>query len=130
MGPRVADANVNQTACCVCRGAAVSGGVCAGMGRAPAVALAYMWWVQGLPLDPTFEELRSKRWCSPALGAIRQAAADMLYGGDPQPVTVRKKGTGNSDEVLIAGAATGPTYPLGFEHDCTCPPRSAQEEAL
>eukprot|EP00892_Ulva_mutabilis_P010884 jgi/Ulvmu1/8168/UM040_0065.1 len=79
----------------------------AGMGRAPAVALAYMWWVHGLPLDPTFDELRSKRWCSPAISAIRQAAADMLYGGTRQRVLIRKKGTSNSSEVFIAGLDVG-----------------------
>lgn len=75
----------------------------AGMGRAPAVALAYMWWVHGLPLDPTYAELREKRCCSPSLSAVRQAATDMLYGGSPQQVVVRKKGTSGSEEVLVAG---------------------------
>ena len=45
----------------------------AGLGRAPAVALAYMWWVKGMPLNEAFEHLRSLRPCSPKLFAIRQA---------------------------------------------------------
>lgn len=73
------------------------------MGRAPAVALAYMWWVQGKHLEDANANLVSKRWCAPALWAIRQAAADILYGGSAKDVTIRKKGTSNSKVVEIAG---------------------------
>lgn len=73
------------------------------MGRAPAVALAYMWWVQGKHLEDANANLVSKRWCAPALWAIRQATADILYGGSVQDITIRKKGTSNSKLVEIAG---------------------------
>jgi hypothetical protein len=80
----------------------------AGMGRAPAVALAYMWWVQGMHLEDAFEVLVAKRWCAPALWAVRQAAADMLYGGHAQEYTIRKKGSSNSSVVEIAGTLPCP----------------------
>jgi hypothetical protein len=76
----------------------------AGMGRAPAVALAYMWWVQGLHLEDAHELLLSKRSCHPKLSSIREAAADMLYSGNMQEVTIRKKGTSFSSTVEIAGS--------------------------
>jgi hypothetical protein len=74
------------------------------MGRAPAVALAYMWWVQGRHLEEAFAALVSKRLCAPAIWAIRQAAADILYCGAKRSVTITKKGSSNAAVVEIAGA--------------------------
>lgn len=76
----------------------------AGMGRAPAVALAYLWWVKGMHLEDTHELLLSKRMCHPKLFAIREAAADILYGGEDQVTTIRKYGSSRSSVVEIAGA--------------------------
>ena len=73
------------------------------MGRAPAVALAYMWWYKGIHLDDAFALLLSKRQCSPKLYAIRQAADDTLYGGSPQKVVITKRGSSMSKTVEIAG---------------------------
>ena len=75
------------------------------MGRAPAVALAYMWWVQGQHLEEARDLLLSKRACHPKLFAIREAATDILFGGEPQEVVIRKRGSGNSAVVEIAGAS-------------------------
>lgn len=79
----------------------------AGMGRAPAVALAYMWWVKGIHLEDAYATLYAARKCHPKLYAIRQAAADILYGGDQMPVTIRKRGTSLSKVVEIAGLDIG-----------------------
>jgi hypothetical protein len=74
------------------------------MGRAPAVALAYMWWVQGTHLEDAHKLLLFKRPCCPKLSAIREAAADILYSGQPQAKTIRKNGTSFSKTVEVAGA--------------------------
>lgn len=60
----------------------------AGMGRAPALALAYMWWCRGLELHEAFEKLYSVRKCCPKLAAIREATCDVLYGADPSPASI------------------------------------------
>ncbi|XP_059628392.1 phosphoglucan phosphatase DSP4, amyloplastic isoform X1 [Cornus florida] len=49
----------------------------AGMGRAPAAALTYMFWVQGYKLNEACDLLLSKRSCFPKLDAIKSATADI-----------------------------------------------------
>nr|GMC72903.1 phosphoglucan phosphatase DSP4, amyloplastic [Ipomoea batatas] len=49
----------------------------AGLGRAPAVALSYMFWVQGYKLSEAYDLLLSKRSCCPKLDAIKSATADI-----------------------------------------------------
>ncbi|KAH7547812.1 hypothetical protein JRO89_XS14G0019400 [Xanthoceras sorbifolium] len=49
----------------------------AGLGRAPGVALAYMFWVQGYKLNEANRLLQSKRPCFPKLDAIKTATADI-----------------------------------------------------
>ncbi|KAH9704116.1 phosphoglucan phosphatase DSP4 [Citrus sinensis] len=49
----------------------------AGLGRAPAVALAYMFWVLGYKLNEAHRLLLSKRPCFPKLDAIKSATADI-----------------------------------------------------
>lgn len=75
----------------------------AGLGRAPAVALAYMFWLRGFDLDPAFEQLRSLRPCSPKIDAVRSATADLLMGVDPIPVTIGFSRTGTAKKVQISG---------------------------
>ncbi|THF94187.1 hypothetical protein TEA_004450 [Camellia sinensis var. sinensis] len=50
----------------------------AGLGRAPAVALAYMFWVQGYKLSEGNSVLLSKRPSFPKLDAIKSATADIV----------------------------------------------------
>ncbi|KAF5467000.1 hypothetical protein F2P56_016876 [Juglans regia] len=50
----------------------------AGIGRAPAVALAYMFWVQDYRLGEAHQLLLSKRSCSPNLDAIKSTTADIV----------------------------------------------------
>lgn len=84
------------------------------MGRAPATALAYMWWVKGMHLDDAYELLFSKRTCHPKLYAIRQATADILYGSSQQDVTITKRGSGFSKSVKIAGTVPAAAAAAAF----------------
>ncbi|XP_022945467.1 phosphoglucan phosphatase DSP4, amyloplastic-like isoform X2 [Cucurbita moschata] len=60
----------------------------AGLGRAPAVALAYMFWVQGYTLNEALELLLSKRPCFPKIDAIKSSTADILSGFKKKPITL------------------------------------------
>ncbi|KAG6765151.1 hypothetical protein POTOM_029169 [Populus tomentosa] len=50
----------------------------AGLGRAPAVAMAYMFWFQGYKLSDACDLLLSKRSCFPNLDAIKSSTADIV----------------------------------------------------
>ncbi|KAI9124386.1 hypothetical protein K1719_004308 [Acacia pycnantha] len=78
----------------------------AGLGRAPAVALAYMFWVQGYKLDEAYRLLLSKRSCFPKLDAIKSATADMLTGFRKKLVTLTWGGN-NCSTVEISGLDIG-----------------------
>ncbi|KAK7302053.1 hypothetical protein RJT34_12932 [Clitoria ternatea] len=54
----------------------------AGLGRAPAVAIAYMFWFCGMTLNTAYDMLTSKRPCGPNKRAIRGATYD-LAKNDP-----------------------------------------------
>ncbi|XP_077236935.1 dual specificity protein phosphatase (DsPTP1) family protein [Tasmannia lanceolata] len=54
----------------------------AGLGRAPAVAIAYMFWFCGMDLKTAYNTLTSKRPCGPNKRAIRGATYD-LAKNDP-----------------------------------------------
>ncbi|XP_021713657.1 phosphoglucan phosphatase LSF2, chloroplastic-like [Chenopodium quinoa] len=54
----------------------------AGLGRAPAVAITYMFWFCGMNLKKAYDELTSKRSCGPNKKAIRGATYD-LAKNDP-----------------------------------------------
>jgi hypothetical protein len=78
----------------------------AGMGRAPAVALTYMFWVQGYKLMEAHKLLMSKRSCFPKLDAIRNATIDILTGLKRKTVTLTLKDKGFS-RVEISGLDIG-----------------------
>ncbi|KAG5400559.1 hypothetical protein IGI04_015166 [Brassica rapa subsp. trilocularis] len=78
----------------------------AGMGRAPAVALTYMFWVQGYKLMEAHKLLMSKRTCSPNLDAIRNATIDILTGLKKKIVTLTLKDKGFST-VEVSGLDIG-----------------------
>lgn len=44
----------------------------AGMGRAPALALAYMFWCRGWELQAAYQQLHSVRPCNPKLVRARE----------------------------------------------------------
>ncbi|XP_059627908.1 phosphoglucan phosphatase LSF2, chloroplastic [Cornus florida] len=54
----------------------------AGLGRAPAVAIAYMFWFCGMNLNTAYNSLTAKRPCGPNRKAIRGATYD-LAKNDP-----------------------------------------------
>ncbi|OIW20024.1 hypothetical protein TanjilG_31942 [Lupinus angustifolius] len=54
----------------------------AGLGRAPAVAIAYLFWFCGMNLSTAYDTLTSKRPCGPNKSAIRGATYD-LAKNDP-----------------------------------------------
>ncbi|XP_024974036.1 phosphoglucan phosphatase LSF2, chloroplastic [Cynara cardunculus var. scolymus] len=54
----------------------------AGLGRAPAVAIAYMFWFHDMDLNTAYETLTAKRPCGPNKKAIRGATYD-LAKNDP-----------------------------------------------
>ncbi|KAJ3680933.1 hypothetical protein LUZ60_015422 [Juncus effusus] len=57
----------------------------AGLGRAPAVAIAYMFWFCNLDLNKAYKELTSKRPCGPNKTAIRGATYDLAKNGWKEP---------------------------------------------
>ncbi|XP_024399194.1 phosphoglucan phosphatase DSP4, amyloplastic isoform X2 [Physcomitrium patens] len=61
----------------------------AGLGRAPGVALAYMYWLRGLSLKEANVLLQKVRRCHPKLDSIRAATADLLTDGEKQVVELR-----------------------------------------
>ena len=61
----------------------------AGLGRAPATALAYMYWCRGFSLGQAMETLYAQRPCCPRIQSIRQATVDLLSEGSKlTPVTI------------------------------------------
>eukprot|EP00898_Chlorokybus_atmophyticus_P008759 jgi/Chlat1/8885/Chrsp92S00687 len=79
----------------------------AGLGRAPATALAYMNWLRGLSLAQSNELLQAVRPCNPRYEAIRRATADVLSGldADEEEVTLAWRRGGN--RVQVAGLDVG-----------------------
>ena len=73
----------------------------AGLGRAPATALAYMYWLRGWQLPDALAALTSVRACSPRIEAIRAATADLLTDSQAVDYTigVRRRGTARKVQV-------------------------------
>ncbi|KAL2548926.1 Phosphoglucan phosphatase DSP4 [Forsythia ovata] len=90
----------------------------AGLGRAPAVALAYMFWVQGYKLSEAHYLLMSKRPCFPKLDAIKSATADILTGLKTKPVTLTWNGV-DCLTVEISGldVGWGQRIPLKYDEE-------------
>ena len=60
-----------------------------GLGRAPATALAYMYWCRGMALQGAISTFMAVRPCNPRIAAIRAASADILLdSGRRTPVTI------------------------------------------
>ncbi|KAK1313582.1 hypothetical protein QJS10_CPA06g00177 [Acorus calamus] len=88
----------------------------AGLGRAPAVALAYMFWVQGYKLSEAHDLLQSKRSCFPKLESIKSATADMITGLATNLVTLNWDGDDcSSVEVSGLDIGWGQRIPLKFD---------------
>lgn len=90
----------------------------AGLGRAPATALAYMFWVQDYKLSEAIKLLMSKRPCFPKLEAIKNATADILTDLSMTRVTLKWK-RDNCSSVEISGLdiGWGQRIPLKFNKE-------------
>ncbi|KAL3838245.1 hypothetical protein ACJIZ3_022836 [Penstemon smallii] len=90
----------------------------AGLGRAPATALAYMFWIQGYKLSEAHQLLVSKRPCFPKLDAVKSATADILTGLKKKPVMLTWSGQ-NISTVEISGLdiGWGQRIPLTYDED-------------
>eukprot|EP00252_Welwitschia_mirabilis_P011425 TRINITY_DN2567_c0_g1_i3.p1 TRINITY_DN2567_c0_g1~~TRINITY_DN2567_c0_g1_i3.p1 ORF type:complete len:417 (-),score=88.01 TRINITY_DN2567_c0_g1_i3:129-1379(-) len=87
----------------------------AGLGRAPSVALAFMFWVLGYKLEDAHKLLQSVRPCFPKLDAIRSATADMLTNGDKHLVTLEwRSGTYSSVQLCGLDVGWGQKIPLSY----------------
>ncbi|XP_044462724.1 phosphoglucan phosphatase DSP4, amyloplastic isoform X2 [Mangifera indica] len=88
----------------------------AGLGRAPAVMLAYMFWIQGYRLSEAHRLLLSERSCFPKLDAIKYATADILTGFRKKPITFSWKNK-NCSSVEISGLDIGWGQRLPLTYD-------------
>ncbi|GMP68501.1 hypothetical protein CsSME_00028107 [Camellia sinensis var. sinensis] len=90
----------------------------AGLGRAPAVALAHMFWFDGYKLTDGHSLLLSKRLCCPKLDAIKSATADILTGLRKRLVTLTWKGS-NCSTVEVSGLdiGWGQRMPLKYDNE-------------
>ncbi|KAB2597524.1 phosphoglucan phosphatase DSP4 [Pyrus ussuriensis x Pyrus communis] len=90
----------------------------AGLGRAPAAVLAYMFWVLGYKLTDAVNLLMRKRPCFPKLDAIKNATADILTGMTKKVVTLTWGGD-NCSTVEISGLDIGwdQRIPLEFNDE-------------
>ncbi|KAG0615062.1 hypothetical protein M758_5G011700 [Ceratodon purpureus] len=79
----------------------------AGLGRAPGVALAYMYWIRGLSLKEANVLLQKVRTCHPKLESIRAATADLLTEGSKQEIELKWSGGPGIGSVEIAGLDVG-----------------------
>jgi protein-tyrosine phosphatase len=77
----------------------------AGLGRAPGVALAYMYWLRGLSLKEANVLLQKVRRCHPKLDSIRAATVDLL--ADQPKQMVELKWWAGPTTVEIAGLDVG-----------------------
>ncbi|KAK1261213.1 hypothetical protein QJS04_geneDACA002163 [Acorus gramineus] len=93
----------------------------AGLGRAPSVALVYMFWVQGYKLSEAYNLLQSKRPCFPKMEAIKSATADIVTGLGCLariPITLMWEGD-NCSSVEVSGLdiGWGQRIPLKFDEN-------------
>ena len=79
----------------------------AGMGRAPGVALGYMYWALGMDLLEAHRTLTTLRPCHPKLDSIRQATADVLGAHEKCIATVSFGPRGAAQSVQVAGLDVG-----------------------
>jgi len=96
----------------------------AGMGRAPGVALGYMYWVLGMDLLEAHRALTSLRPCHPKLDSIRQATVDVLGGHKKSLATVSfGPPVGAARAVQVAGLDVGWGAALDLKPSASVPGR-------
>ncbi|KAG1655815.1 hypothetical protein FOA52_008378 [Chlamydomonas sp. UWO 241] len=87
----------------------------AGLGRAPAAAVAYMAWVRGMQVDEALAMTKAARACAPKIEAIRSATADLLLGLSPVETTLAVYRHEASSRVQVAGLDVGWHNPVDLE---------------
>lgn len=88
----------------------------AGLGRAPATALAYMFWVQGYNLNDALDLLLRNRKCFPNVDAIKSATADILTGLKTRSITLTWNGD-NCSTVEVSGLDVGWGQRIPLKYD-------------
>ncbi|XP_057476617.1 phosphoglucan phosphatase DSP4, amyloplastic-like [Actinidia eriantha] len=90
----------------------------AGLGRAPTVALTYMFWIQGYKLSEANSLLLRKRSCFPKLDAIKSSTADILTGLRKKLVTLTWQcSTCSIVEVSGLDIGWGQKTPMKFDEE-------------
>lgn len=89
----------------------------AGLGRAPGVALAYMYWLRGLSLKEANVLLQKVRRCHPKLDSIRAATVDLLSDGAKQVVELKWWSGPTTVEIAGLDAGWGQRLPLDFRQN-------------
>uniref|UniRef100_A0A0D9Z0X1 Tyrosine specific protein phosphatases domain-containing protein n=1 Tax=Oryza glumipatula TaxID=40148 RepID=A0A0D9Z0X1_9ORYZ len=90
----------------------------AGLGRAPAVTLAYMFWILGYSLNEGHQLLQSKRACFPKLEAIKLATADILTGLSKNSITLKwESDSCSSVEISGLDVGWGQIIPLTYNKE-------------
>jgi len=72
----------------------------AGLGRAPAVIIAYMHWFCGMNLEDAYAFVTGRRRCHPRAAAIYRATANLTMGSD---ASVCFSWAGKGENVHVAG---------------------------
>ncbi|CAD7702286.1 unnamed protein product [Ostreobium quekettii] len=89
----------------------------AGLGRAPAAAIAYTYWCRGWKLKDAVAHLVDLRPCGPKVFAIRQATTDILYCNSQQEVQISVQAPHETRLVQVAGLDVGWGCTLTMEFD-------------
>ncbi|CAD7700856.1 unnamed protein product [Ostreobium quekettii] len=89
----------------------------AGLGRAPAAAIAYMYWCKGWKLKDAVDYLVARRPCGPKIFAIREATADVLYWSSRKEVQISVVAPDNTEVVQVAGLDIGWGSTLTMDFD-------------
>ncbi|CAL8461831.1 g1362 [Coccomyxa elongata] len=90
----------------------------AGLGRAPATALAYMYWCRGFSLEDAISTFMAVRPCNPRIVAIRQATLDLLVDGTAlTPVRIAVSRSFGATSLQIAGLDVGWGQQIDMQYD-------------
>ncbi|PWA78969.1 phosphoglucan phosphatase DSP4, amyloplastic [Artemisia annua] len=88
----------------------------AGLGRAPATALAYMFWVLGYKLNDAASLILRNRKCYLNVDAIKSATADILTGLKKRSITLTWNGE-NCSTVEVSGLDIGWGQKIPLQYD-------------
>eukprot|EP00193_Tetraselmis_chui_P021841 CAMPEP_0177795800 /NCGR_PEP_ID=MMETSP0491_2-20121128/26436_1 /TAXON_ID=63592 /ORGANISM="Tetraselmis chuii, Strain PLY429" /LENGTH=362 /DNA_ID=CAMNT_0019318675 /DNA_START=177 /DNA_END=1266 /DNA_ORIENTATION=+ len=86
-------------------------------GAAPGTALAYLYWVRGMPLMEAHAILMEVRPCHPKLEAIKEATCDVLFEGSRQKASIVVYRFGTTKKIQVSGLDVGWGEMLDLEYD-------------